>query len=872
MAGAKEITCKLKDDPLPDRAAGFRAAAAREAAVGEAAAARTASPVPGPEQGGAQSAALLSGGQGGARHGGQNTAAAPAAATTTVTPGEQALQQITLAVENMNCGGCMRKVERALLAVPGVESARANLSARRVSVLHKPGATDLDSVVAALADAGYKAGELVAADDAKEAAREKAFLRRLGVAGFAMMNVMLLSVSVWSAGKDGMSPATHALFHWLSALIALPAIVYAGQPFFSSAWSALKHRALNMDVPISLGVVLASGMSLFQTMRGGDDVYFDAAITLLFFLLIGRYLDQRMRSRAQGAAQNLIGMISTTATMITEDGELRRLPAAALEAGMKVLVPVGERVPADGRLLSATGEVDDSILTGESLPHRVAAGEQIYAGTLNLSAPLTIAATATENDTLLAEISRLMQAAEQGRGRYVRLADRAAAIYAPLVHILALGSLLAWLAFGVGWQAALTSAIAVLIVTCPCALALAVPAVQVAASSRLFELGVILKAPDALERLAAADWIVFDKTGTLSRGVPKLVGCDPPVDEALLRRAAALGAHSHHPYARALVAAAATGTIAPAGAGAESGTGSGSGNSFAAAASGDGDHVLTPAAAASGDGRAGDHMSPLAALAAAGGEDGASCEVEEVAGCGLRRALANGEERLGSADWVGLADAPDAPNAVAASLYYSAPGMRRPIALRFEDELRQDAADVVARLKEAGYGVELISGDRFEAVRSAAEGAGIAKWSARAKPQDKIARLEALQQDGFNTIMIGDGLNDAPALAAAHASLSPSSASQLSQMAADAIIQGEDLSPLIEILAVARASKRMALQNFAIAAGYNAFFVPLAMAGVVTPLIAAIAMSASSIAVTANAIRLRHRKLRLAKITTGALS
>lgn len=735
------------------------------------------------------------------------------------------LQQIVLAVENMNCGGCMRKVEQALRALPGVEAARANLSAKRVTVLHKPGATDLDRVVKALGDAGYKAGELVADRDEQEALREKGFLRRLGVAGFAAMNVMLLSVSVWSAGDDGMSASMRSLFHWLSALITLPAIVYAGQPFFSSAVSALKLRHLNMDVPISLGVILAAGMSLFQTMRGGDHVYFDAAITLLFFLLIGRFLDSRMRNKAQGAAQNLIGMISTTATMIGDNGELHRLPASALAPGMKLLVPAGERVPVDGVLVTGVSDVDDSIITGESVPHRVTAGDDIYAGTLNIGAPITVEARATENDTLLAEISRLMDAAEQGRGRYVRLADKAASIYAPAVHILALLTLLAWLAFGAGWEAALTSAIAVLIITCPCALALAVPAVQVAAASRLFDQGVILKAPDALERLAESNYVVFDKTGTLSRGIPKLIAVEPDADAWLLDRAARLAANSHHPYAQALVAGR--------------------------------QRQVNGAVAARSD-----------ITAADGGRnsDIKEAEVEEVAGFGLRRRLPEGEERLGSSDWVGVV-AEEAKQD--ASLWFGTTGIA-PIAFRFEDALRSDAAEVVGQLKRAGYGVELVSGDRQAAVASAARGAGFEIWRARQKPQEKIARLDELKDAGFKTIMIGDGLNDAPALAAAHASLSLSSASQLSQLAADAIIQGEFLAPVVEIVAVAKAAKRMALQNFAIAAGYNAVFVPMAMAGIVTPLIAAIAMSASSIAVTANAIRLRRKTLTLAKAATNS--
>lgn len=745
------------------------------------------------------------------------------------------MERVTLAVENMNCGGCMRKIEQKLGAAPGVEAARANLSAKRVTVLFKHGATDADGLVETLKQAGYKAGPLTATTSEEQVARERGFLRRLGVAGFAAMNVMLLSISVWSSSPGDMSPGVMLLFHWLSALIALPAIVYAGQPFFKSAITALKARTLNMDVPISLGVILAGGMSLVQTMRGAEHVYFDAAITLLFFLLIGRYLDQRMRTRAQGAAQNLIGMMSSTATMIGDDGQMHRVPADALSPGMKVLVAVGERVPVDGRLLIGTSEIDDSLITGESIPHRVTAGDEVFAGTLNIAAPVTVEAVATENDTLLAEIGRLMEAAEQGRGRYVRLADRAAAIYAPAVHGLALATGIGWILFGAGWEAALVSAIAVLIITCPCALALAVPAVQVAASSRLFDNGIILKAPDALERLAEVDVVVFDKTGTLSKGEPRLIGVMAGGESlalsgagseldvgvmAAMRQAAQLAANSRHPYAVALVAAVAE---------------------------------LDGAASREAGQSVGNDGQPGSPEANPGGS------AEEIPGSGLLRKVKGGEQRLGSAAWVGIEDNLEAEQA---SLWYSAPG-QMPLAFQFEDGLRDDATEVVAQLQQAGYRVELLSGDRHEAVERAARTAGIDVWRARQKPQDKIARLDALKAAGHKVVMVGDGLNDAPALAAAHASLSPSSASEFSQSAADAIMQGGALSPMLEILAVAKASKRMAFQNFGIAAGYNAIFVPMAMLGIVTPLIAAIAMSASSIVVTGNAIRLRSKHLSL---------
>jgi Cu2+-exporting ATPase len=718
------------------------------------------------------------------------TAAAPAVMT-------------TLAVENMHCGGCMRKVEAALSAVPGVASARANLSARRATVLHTPSGTSAVDLVDALARAGFKAAEL--ADDGAEAsamAADREFLKRLGVAGFAAANIMLLSVSVW-AGAGDMAPAAQTLFHWLSALIALPAVAYAGQPFFRSAAQALGSRRLNMDVPISLGVLLATGMSLYQTFRGSEQVYFDAAVTLLFFLLVGRTLDQRMRSRAAGAAANLIGLRGAFATVVAPDGSSARISSRLLEPGMRVLTAAGERFAADGRIVDGRGEVDESLITGETVPRAVTPGARVYAGTVNLSGPMLAEATATDQGTLLSEIARLMSAAEQARGRYVRLADRAAQLYAPAVHILGLATFLGWLATGHGWEAALTAAIAVLIVTCPCALALAVPAVQVAATSRLFGKGVLVKAADGLERLAEVDTVVFDKTGTLTLGEPALAEPEA-VDRATLARAAAIAAASRHPYARAVVRAA--------------------------------------------------HAAGLAVAPAD--------NVREVPGYGMERLAEgmgpDGSERLGSAAWCGVAATDDE----AAPVWYRA-GDGATVGFRFEDRLRPDAGEVIGRLRKAGLATELVSGDRAAAVAATAAGAGIGRWKAGQLPADKIARLEQLKAAGRKVLMVGDGLNDAPALAAAHASISPASAADISQTAADAVVQGDRLAPVIETLAVARAARRMALQNFAIALGYNCVFVPLAVAGFVTPLIAAVAMSASSIAVTANAVRLRTRRLAL---------
>ncbi|MGI9522531.1 MAG: heavy metal translocating P-type ATPase [Hyphomicrobiaceae bacterium] len=707
-------------------------------------------------------------------------------------------QSLTLTIENMTCGACMRKVEARLNDIPGVRDVRANLSAKRVLLTLSSAAVTAQQLIDVLAEAGFKAAELSEAISSRDKDQERHLLQRVAVAGFAAANIMLLSVSIWSGGGGDMTASVKSLFHWISAVIALPVVVYAGQPFYASALTALRSGRLNMDVPISLGVLLATSMSLYQTTQSSEQVYFDAAVTLLFFLLIGRFLDTRMRARAHGAAANLLSLRATAAKVLLPDGSVETIASRRLQPGMNVLVPAGARIAVDGRLEQGESAVDESLITGESLPRKAVAGDWVYAGSINIGGPIVVKAVDTDDNTLLSEIGRLMSAAEQNRSRYVRLADRAAGIYAPAVHILSLATFCGWMLFGATWQMALTAAIATLIITCPCALALAVPVVQVAATSRLFAKGILVKAADGLERMAEIDTVVFDKTGTLTSGIPQLLDIRYG-DETDLQMAASLAVNSNHPYAKALVAAARKRNL-----------------SF--------DVVY---------------------------------QTTEIAGLGLKSEVAGGEIRLGSATWCG---APHELDETDAAIWMSAPG-KSPAAFTFSETLRTDAAASIRQLSEVGLDVQVLSGDRVEAVVDVAADLGIQTWRARQTPADKIEYLEALKSEGRSVLMIGDGLNDAPALAAASASLSPATAADISQTAADAIFQGEKLGAVVETLAVAQASRRMALQNFAIALGYNAVFVPLAMLGLVTPLLAAIAMSASSIGVTANALRLRSRKL-----------
>jgi P-type Cu2+ transporter len=700
-----------------------------------------------------------------------------------------------LVVEGVHCGACIVAIESGLRKQAGVRGARVNLASKRVTVEWNEGALEPPAILERLEALGYPAHPFAAETaDSVEKAAEQQLLRCLGVAASATMNVMLLSVSLWAGADSDPNSATRDLFHWLSALIALPCAAYAGMPFFMSAARALRSGSLNMDVPISLGVVLALSLSVFQTVAHERAAYFDSALMLLTFLLAGRTLDQRMRRRARDFAINLTAIRADRALKLIDGGEARETPVAAIHPGDLVLVRAGERIAVDGTVEDGRSEVDQSLVTGETAPIAVSAGAAVYAGALNLTGALRVRVAKEAGDALLDEVNTLLAKATEQRSSYVRLADQAARLYAPVVHLAALATFLGWLWLGAGWQHSLIVAITVLIITCPCALGLAIPAVQVVAAGALFRRGLILNSGEALERLAEAGTIVFDKTGTLTDPRPTLAnGADiAPHDLAL---AGALALSSKHPLAK---------TIA--------------------------DAALA--------------KEPL--------------NGHEFSGQGVTALHNGGRLKLGSVAFC-KAEAEAKPVAAAfpdASLIV----LRTPehvVVFAVRQALRSDAREVIAKLAR-GHEVEILSGDREPAVALVARELGVAHFESDLKPKDKIERLKALKAAGKRPLMVGDGLNDAPALAAAHVSISPISAAHIAQAQADALFLGERLAPVAEALSLAAKARRLMVENLWLSLIYNFVAVPLAVMGHVTPLIAALAMSGSSIMVTLNALRARH--------------
>ena len=702
-------------------------------------------------------------------------------------------------VSGMHCAGCLRKIENEIGKLSWVNDVRANLSLKQVQIRWDATTGRGSQLEEQLRGLGFEPALLhtTTTPEPHEQTLQHLFIG-LGVAGFAAANVMLLSVSIWS----GADAATRQLFHLISGIIAVPAAVYAGRPFFSSAANALIHGRLNMDVPISLAVILALGMSVFESLNGGEHAYFDAAVMLLFFLLIGRTLDFMMRERAREAVKTLASLSAKGAVEVLSDGSRRYVNVNQIQPGSHVHVAAGERIPIDGVVRIGSSDLDRALVTGESTSVPVREGSSVEGGTINLTGPLEIEVTKPANESFLAEVIDMMAAAENSKARFVRIADRAAQFYAPTVHVLALLTFAGWMLTSNGdWQAAGYTAIAVLIITCPCALGLAVPIVHVVGAARLFQRGILMKDGGGFEKLAKIDFAAFDKTGTLTIGQPKVV--EHNATSRQLSLAGTIASDSRHPAAQS---------------------------------------VARITSSMAGTQRATD--------------------VHEQPGLGVEGIIDGRRVRLGRRSWVSEATDEQYPGASVMSVWFAE--QNGPLAcFMLEDELRPDAAQTINELRQSSVRTEILSGDSQNVVDALAAKLNVDGYQATMTPREKIDHIQSLQRSGHRVLMVGDGLNDAPALASADVSIAPSSASDVGQQAADFVFTGKSLEAVTFALQTARRTDQLIKQNIALAVIYNCFAVPLAVFGYVTPLIAAAAMSLSSIAVIGNSLRLNIENWRL---------
>jgi Cu2+-exporting ATPase len=709
-------------------------------------------------------------------------------------------REITLMVEGISCAACGWLIEKHLQALPGVGEARLNLSSQRLYLRWRAEALPLSQVLGALRRIGYAAWPWQA-DRASErlAADNRRALRELGVAGLLWFQAMMATMATWPEFNLDLSPQLHTILRWVAMLLTTPIVFYSCRPFFQGAARDLRRRQLGMDVSVALAIGGAYGAGLWTAISGQGELYFDAVGMFALFLLSGRYLERRTRARTAQVTTQLVHLLPASCLRLDEQGHSQRVLLGELRPGQRVRVPAGALIAVDGRILDGQSRVDEALLSGESLPQWRGPGERVTGGTLNVDSALTVEVLAVGAHTQLSAMVRLLERAQTEKPRLARIADRAARYFV-------LGSLALAVAVGlVWWQLAPARAfwvvLAMLVATCPCALSLATPTALTAATGSLHRLGLLLSRGHVLEGLGRIDTVIFDKTGTLTEGRLRLRAVQTlgALDaDACVALAAALENHSEHPIARAF-------------------------------------------------GRA----------------ERAAEEVRSVAGLGLEGWIDGEPLRIGAADFVCALSAtpvPPAPDHAGQCLLL---GDRRGALawLLLDDPLRGDAAALLAACRSRGWQPMLLSGDRSAHVAAVAAELGIADARGGLGADAKLAVLRGLQAEGRQVLVLGDGVNDAPVLAAADISVAMGSGTDLARVSADAVLLGNRLGALIDAFELAAHTRRVIVQNLCWALLYNGLMLPFAALGWVTPLWAALGMSVSSLTVVLNALRLTRPRV-----------
>jgi Cu2+-exporting ATPase len=797
-------------------------------------------------------------------------------------------REITVLVEGIRCAACAWLIGRALAGMPGVVEAEPNAVTGRLHLVWDPARTPLSAVLDRLAKLGYRP-HLATGEEAERAraAERRDLIKRLAVAGIGSLQAMMFAEALYLDFHNTMPEATRDMFRWLTFLVSTPVVFYAGRPFLDGMANELRLRRFGMDTLIASSVLIAYLASLVETIRGGPHVWYDAAVMFVLFLLVARFLERMARRKAQGAVDHLARARPALAWRERADGSLSQVPLHALEAGDRVQVRAGESVPADGVLLEVA-ELDEALLTGESRPVRRGPGEPVYAGSMAVGRPFRFAVARTGQETLLSHLVRLVERAQAGRPRVAQLADAIASRF--VVALFAVAAVVAVVWAQVQPERAFEVTLAVLIVSCPCALSLAIPAALAAAHARLAGSGVLVLRPDALETLARVDTVVLDKTGTLTQGRMRLLDVSirqgmedlesvlpntvtgPRCGEsdrgtaahaAVLRIAAALERGSQHPIAAAFArddAPQAEDVRLVPGEGIEGMVEDrrwrlGHGAFVGVEEDDDGVHlavVETPAGAPARVDAAEQPQapSPVAHPTPVPGEQA------PLAPFGTAHPTPVRDEEPGArpaGSRPGVSNHP--PHALA-----DPPRILPVASFRVGDALRADAGRAIHALCDLDLDLEVLSGDAAGAVAELCRDLGIERFRARQRPEDKLARVRTLQSQGRVVAMLGDGINDAPVLAGADVSIALAGGAPLAHRAADVVLMGESLSRLPETLALARDTRRLVRQNLAWALGYNALALPFAALGFVTPWMAAIGMAASSLVVTLNALRLARAR------------
>lgn len=705
------------------------------------------------------------------------------------------LASTSLMIEGISCAACGWLIERHLRGLDGVVEASLNLSNHRLLVRWSDAAMPLSELLGALRRIGYAAHPYQADRAAEQLAREnRRAMRQLGVAGLLWMQVMMATMATWPEFNLDLSAGMDRILRWTALLLTTPIVFYCSTDFFKGAWRDLRTRHLTMDVSVSLAIGGAYVAGIWSTITGQGELYFDAVGMFALFLLAGRYLERRARERTAAATAQLVNLLPASCLRLSADGQTVRILLSELAIGDQVLVQPGALIPADGRIVSGQSSVDESVLTGEYLPQARSRGDAVTAGTLNVEGPLTIAVDALGDDTRLSAIVRLLERAQADKPRLAELADRVAQWFLVVVLLVAAVVGLVW--WQIDPQRAFWIVLALLVATCPCALSLATPTALTTATGTLHKLGLLLTRGHVLEGLNHIDTVIFDKTGTLTEGRLTLLAVHPLGEtdaDTCLELAAALENRSEHPIARAF-------------------------------------------------GRA-----PRAAD-----------DVESVPGLGLQGSVGGRSLRIGQPAFVASGYDGAAPSIPGDQGQWLLLGDDSgPLAwLVLNDRLRSDAPALLEACRQRGWRTLLLSGDSSPMVGSIAAELGIEQALGGLTPADKLAHLQQLQGEGRRVLMLGDGVNDVPILAAADISVAMGSATDLAKTSADAVLLSNRLDSLVQAFGVARRSRRIIVENLAWASLYNGLILPFAAIGWVTPLWAALGMSASSLLVVLNALRL----------------
>lgn len=710
--------------------------------------------------------------------------------------------EIFVNIQGIHCGACIWLIETILKKDPSIISSRINLTQKTLFLKWRNKLDNFYQIIDNITKIGYKIlpidKEIIAQNQNQQ---DKSLLLSLAIAGFGAGNLMLLSFGLWFSSHYDMGFYTRNLLHFFSAIIAIPVIIYAGRPFFRSAIKSIKAGYPNMDLVISVAIILTTIASLIKTFKGDWHIYFDSAVMLIFFLLIGKYLEQKIRRKAFNIANEFM-MLNSNYGRVLINNKIQTLPTSQLKKDMILIIASGEKISADGIIIEGESEIDNSLINGESKPKLAKINDNVYAGTINLGSPIKVLITKNQSDSILSQIIKLTQKIDNNKNKYIKISDKLAKLYIPISHLLAFLTFIIWYFHKNNLDQAFNNAIAVLIITCPCALALAIPIVQTILTSKMLKKGIIIKSGNIIEQLPKIDTIIFDKTGTLTQGKPvlqdifeiknnKLVNLSKQKKDKLLKIAASLCQNSRHPIAQSIL-------------------NEYKGNFY-------------------------------------------NIKTTEIKGQGLKAKLKNDQILLGKAEFCKINDQLyqdlDKKGNLNSYLRYK----NSQLLFIFDDQLKDDAKKII-KILQKNKKVILLSGDNEENVKKISKSLKINRFYYDHDPVKKADFLKTLPKDE-KFIMVGDGINDALSLQMADISISFNNASDIAQSISDIIIQGDKLNPINQIISSSTKSVKIMKQNLSLSLLYNIIAVPFAMAGFIIPLFAALAMSSSSIIVTLNSLR-----------------